>query len=244
MEQAWAFTDDCPLPAAGVGHNRRSVPATRELNAFGDADTLLAGLGSAARAMTLKDKAFVYKQGDAADTIYYVKNGHIKLATVSADGKAAVLGLIGEGQFFGEGCLLAECPRRQSDATSVGVSAVACIDKLTAQHLLRENAEFAAAFMCHAVARANQLEDQLVDQVAHSTERRLARLLLRLTDLDHSGDAAVCIPRVTQETLAQMIGASRPRVNQFLQKFRRLGFIECNGRMRIHPELAEVLRRD
>lgn len=181
----------------------------------------------------LADQGIVYKQGDTATSVFYIQSGRIKLVTFSLQGKAAMLGLLESACFFGEGCLLPDHPYRASDAISMGSSTILRFEEATLCRLLREDERFASAFLSSVVARSFRLEEDLFDHLFNSSEKRLARALLRLADGGSGNGSFATVPRVSQEALAQMIGASRSRVSQFLNKFRRLGFIEYDRDLQI-----------
>jgi CRP/FNR family transcriptional regulator, cyclic AMP receptor protein len=186
----------------------------------------------------------VFSQGDAADAVFYLQKGRIKLAVTSQRGKEGVIGIVEPGQFFGESSLVAGHPLRMASATSIGHSTVLRFEKESLVRLLHENPEFADHFVSYALARTVRVEEDLVDQLFNSTEKRLARVLLLLANFGQEGKPQPVIPKISQETLAQMVGASRSRVSSFLNKFRKLGFIDYNGGLQVNSSLLRIALRD
>lgn len=210
-------------------------------NGRADFGAVIGRLGAGATELRLDDKDVVFSPGDAADAAFFVLKGQIKLAVFSSSGKEAIIGLCPTGQFFGEGCLIANHPVRFSDATSVGASKIVRLEKKLLVKLLHEDGEFADVFLEKLIARTRRVEDDLIDQLFNSTEKRLARILLLLANFGVEDEPPSSLPALSQATLAQMVGASRPRVSQFLNKFRDLGFIEYNGELRVHKSLLRVV---
>ena len=210
---------------------------------------MLAKIREGKTVLEFQDGQVIYSQGDVADSVYYIPAGWVKRTAVCRRGREAVLGIFGPGECFGERSLTDGEPLRSASAISVGHSALVRVAKESMTQFLRGDSEFASAFLSQMVQRAGQEEDDLVDRLFNSTEKRLARVLLRLAKVEGQSDSArvastgtVVPPGISQETLAQMIGASRSRVSSFLNKFRRLGLIEYNGRLRVHrPLLSEFL---
>ena len=186
----------------------------------------------------------VFSQGDTADAVFYLQKGRVKLAVTSQRGKEGVIGLVEPGQFFGESSLVAGHPLRMASATSIGRSTVLRFEKAAVVHLLHENPEFADRFVSYALARIVRVEEDLVDQLFNSTEKRLARVLLLLANFGQDGKPQPVIPRISQETLSQIVGASRPRVSSFMNKFRQLGFIHYNGGLQVNSSLLRMALRD
>ena len=191
-----------------------------------------------------RNKQRIFAQGDVADSVFYLQKGKVKLAVVSKRGREAVIGMVESGQFFGESSLVAGHPLRMASATSIGHSTILRFEKGTVVRLLHEDAEFADCFVSYTLARTVRVEEDLVDHLFNSTEKRLARVLLLLANFGQEGKPQTVIPRISQETLAQMVGASRPRVSSFLNKFRKLGFIEYNGGLRVNSSLLRMALRD
>lgn len=186
----------------------------------------------------------IFSQGENADSVFYLQKGKVKLTVVSKRGKEAVIGIVEPGQFFGESSLVAGHPLRMASAMCIGQSTILRFEKATVVRLLHEDAEFADCFVSYTLARTVRVEEDLVDQLFNSTEKRLARVLLLLANFGQDGKPQAVIPRISQETLAQMVGASRPRVSSFLNKFRNLGFIEYNGGLRVNSSLLRMALHD
>ena len=184
----------------------------------------------------------IYSQAEPADAIYYVQKGKIKLTVVSRQGKEAVIGLIGVGDFFGEGCLGGQ-PLRLASASAMTRCSVTRVDKATTIRVLAQQPAFAELFLAYMVRRTIRIEEDLVDQLFNSTEKRLARVLLLLTHFGKDGKHEP-IPKISQETLAGIVGTTRPRVNRFMNKFRKLGFIDYNDGLEVHSSLLNMVLHD
>ena len=182
-------------------------------------------------------------QGDAADSIYYIKKGQIQLTVVSMEGKEAVIAVLGTSDFCGEGCLVGE-PLRMVTATTMTQCTVVRMEKATVIRAVHDDPEFSEFLVSYLLKRTARLTDNLVDQLFNSSEKRLARILLLLANYGKEGRTETVINNVDQETLAQMIGATRSRVNFFMNKFRKLGLIEYNGRINVHSSLLRVVLHD
>jgi CRP/FNR family transcriptional regulator, cyclic AMP receptor protein len=183
----------------------------------------------------------IFSQGDAADSVFYIREGKVKLTVRSDQGKEAVVAIHGKGDFFGEGCLNGQ-PVRLASAVTMAESTIMRITKATIVRVLREQPKFAEKFMAHLVARNARIEADLVDQLFNSSEKRLARALLLMANFGKDETpAAPVVAKISQETLAEMVGTTRARVNTFMNKFRKLGFIEYDGDMKVHPSLLNVV---
>src|SRR5579859_255976 len=202
---------------------------TRKRTDTATSDTFLKKLQNGKSVKEFRDGQTVFAQGDPADTVFYLQKGRIKMTVVSDRGKEAVIGMVDPGQFFGESSLVAGHPLRMATATSMGHSTVLRFEKEAVVRLLHENTQFADYFVSYTLARTVRVEEDLVDQLFNSTEKRLARVLLLLANFGQEGKPQPVIPRISQETLSQMVGASRPRVSSFMNKFRKLGFIDYDG---------------
>ena len=185
----------------------------------------------------------VFSQGVAAETVYYIQKGAIKLTTVSEKGKEAVVALLNVGDFFGEDCLTG-LPKRLATATAVRPTSVLEIHKKEMARVLHEEQAFADRFIAHMLKRNVRIQGDLVDQLFNSTEKRLARALLLLASYGKDGRPEKIIPNISQQTLAEIIGTNRGRVNIFMNKFRKLGFIEYNGPLQINSSLLNVILHD
>lgn len=214
----------------------------REPIAF-DPNLLLSKLGTAKTVHQFRDKQAVFSQGDPADAIFYVQKGRVKLTVVSKRGKEAVIAVLQQGDFFGEGCLAAQ-PLRISSAAAMQGLTVTRLEKQTTVRLLHEEPEFAEMFIAHLLSRNIRIEEDLVDQLFNSSEKRLARLLLLLAYYGKDSKPETVLPKMSQETLAEMIGTTRSRVSYFMNRFRKMGFIDYNGSLHVHSALLTVILRD
>ena len=185
----------------------------------------------------------VYSQGEPADSVFYIQVGKVKVCVTSELGKQAVVALQGEGDFFGEGCLSGQ-PLRLSTVAAMTHCVIMRLDKAAIVAVLRDEPKFAEAFVAFLLARNARVEEDLVNQLFNSTEKRLARVLLLLANFGKEGKPETVIAKVSQETLAQMVGATRPQVSTFMNKFRQLGFINYNGTLEVHNSLLNVVLHD
>lgn len=208
-----------------------------------DPETLFTKTEHRRLVLEFEDGQVIFSQGDTAKAVFYIQEGKVKLSVVSDRGKQAVIAILEPGRFFGEGSLVESHPLYVMTATSVGRSTVLRLEKSTILRLLREKSEFAEAFIAHLVARNNRVQEDLTDLLFNTTEKRLARTLLLLANLGKEGKR-ISIPKISQETLAQMIGADRSRVSLLMNKFKRLGFIDYNGELRVYSSLYNVLLHD
>jgi CRP/FNR family transcriptional regulator, cyclic AMP receptor protein len=188
-------------------------------------------------------KQIIFAQGDAADAVFYIKKGKVKVSVVSKAGKEAVVALLGQNEFLGEGCLIGQ-PKRLATATAVTECVIMKVEKAEIQRVLHNEAAFAQIFISHILVRNARIEEDLVDQLFNSTEKRLARVLLLLANFGKEGRPEPIVAKISQETLAEMIGATRSRVNHFMNNFRRLGFIDYNGHLEVHSSLLSVVLND
>lgn len=216
-----------------------TVPA--EIHQF-DVETMLASTCGRLKVINYKKGQTVFAQGDNADDVRYLQKGSVKLSVLSRIGKEAVVAILTPGDFFGEGVLAGQ-PRRIGSATAVSASSVAVIGKEVMAKLLHDEPTFAARFLSHMLGRNIRIEADLVDQLFNSSEKRLARTLLLLARYGQVNPQRN-IPRISQETLAEMIGTTRSRVNFFMNKFRKLGLIEYNGTLKINAALLSVVLHD
>ena len=182
----------------------------------------------------------VFAQGDPADSVLYIREGRIKIAVVSDQGKEAVVAFLKAGDFIGEGCLTGR-PRRVSTARALEDSVISRVDKATMARILREQPNFSERFTAHLLARMIRVEEDLVDQLFNSSEKRLARALLLLANFGKDGKQEPVIAKVSQETLADMIGTTRSRVSHFMNKFRQLGYVDYNGNLEVHSSLLDAV---
>ena len=190
------------------------------------------------------ENALIFSQGDPADAIFYIRIGKVKLTVLSKQGKEAVVAILGAGDFFGEGCLAGQ-PIRM--ATAIGDDGLLSHDSWRRRQwsvLLHEEPAFAELFVAHFLSRNIRIEEDLVDQLFNSSEKRLARVLLLLANFGKEGTPQTVIPKMSQETLAEIIGTTRSRVSFFMNRFRKLGFIEYNGDLKIHSSLLNIVLHD
>jgi CRP/FNR family cyclic AMP-dependent transcriptional regulator len=185
----------------------------------------------------------VFSQGHAADSVFFIEQGKVKVTVVSEQGKEAVVAVLGPGQFCGEGCLAGQ-PRRMATATAMTECEIMRLEKAAVIRVLHDEPAFSEMFVSHLLARNIRVEEDLVDQLFNSSEKRLARALLLLANFGKEGRPEPVIANVSQETLAEMIGTTRSRVSHFMNKFRQLGFITYNGTLEVHSSLLSVVLHD
>jgi CRP-like cAMP-binding protein len=185
----------------------------------------------------------IFAQGNIADSVFYIQKGRVKVTVISEHGKEAVVALLGKDEFCGEGCLAGQ-PKRLATATALSECEIMRIDKIAIVHTLHQEPVFSQMFLEHLLARTMRIEADLVDQLFNSSEKRLARALLLLANFGKEGKPEPIVAKVSQETLAEMIGTTRSRVNFFMNKFRKLGFISYNGKLEVHSSLLSVVLTD
>jgi CRP/FNR family transcriptional regulator, cyclic AMP receptor protein len=185
----------------------------------------------------------VFSQGDPANSVFYIQEGKVKVCVISERGKEAVVALHGKGDFFGEGCLAGQALRLATVA-ALEDCVIMRLDKAAVVRVLRDEPKFSEAFMAYLLARNARVEEDLVDQLFNSSEKRLARVLLLMANFGKEGRPEPVIMKLSQETLAEMVGTTRSRVSQFMNKFRKLGFIEYNGTLEVHNSLLNVVLHD
>jgi CRP/FNR family transcriptional regulator, cyclic AMP receptor protein len=205
-----------------------------------DAQVFFAKVGDGKSILQFKKGQNVFVQGDRADTVYYIQKGRIKLTVLSDHGKEAVVGILGPGQFFGEGCMNGH-RLRISTTTAMENCVITAITKTAMIAALHDEPQFSELFMAYLLTRNSRIEEDLIDQLFNSSERRLARLLLLLAHFGKEGIPQPISPSISQETLAEMIGTTRSRVNFFMNKFRRLGLIDYNGHIEVHNSLLSAV---
>ena len=224
---------------------RTKTPASRTRERpIAEIKVLPPGCSKPAIAFACTKHEVVFSQGDPADAVFYVQYGKIKLSVFSRQGKEAVIAILGSGDFFGEACLAGHTHRTCS-ATAMADCSILRLDKPVATRLLQEQQSFSSVFVSHLLARNVRIEEDLVDQLFNSSEKRLARALLLLANFGKENDPEPVILTITQETLAEMVGTTRPRISFFLNKFHKLGFIEYWGRgLRVNRSLLSVVLHD
>jgi CRP/FNR family cyclic AMP-dependent transcriptional regulator len=200
-------------------------------------------VGGGKTSLTPSKKQILYSQGDAADAVFYIQGGKVKLTVVSEQGKEAVFAILEQGSFFGESCLAGQIVR-SATATALEDSSIMRIDKDAMIRVLHEKPAFAELFMSYLLAHSIRIQEDLVDQLFNSSEKRLARVLLLLAHFGKEGKPEPVIAKVSQETLAEMIGTTRSRVSYFMNKFRKLGFINYNGGLHVHSSLLNIVLHD
>ena len=185
----------------------------------------------------------VFTQGQVADAVFYIQQGNVKITVVSEQGKEAIVAMLGPGDFFGEGCLAGQ-PRRIATVAAMTECEIMRLEKTAMVRVIHEEPRFSELFISHLLARTIRVEEDLVDQLFNSSEKRLARLLLLLANFGKEGKPERVIAKISQETLAEMIGTTRSRVSSFMNKFRQLGFIDYNGGLEVHSSLLNVVLHD
>ena len=209
-----------------------------------DPHAFLATIGEGRKIVSFPKKQTIFTQGDPADAVFYVQTGKVRLTVVSNDGKEATIGILGDGAFFGEGALAGQALRMGS-ATAMTDCAVLRIDKKAMMQALHREHEFSDMFVAYLLARNIRYEEDLVDQLFNSSEKRLARILLLLAHFGKEGTPETVVPKISQETLAEMVGTTRARVSFFMNRFRKLGFIHYNGGgLQVHSSLLNVVLHD
>ena len=189
--------------------------------------------------MDCGENKVIFSQGDSADSVFYIDKGKVKLTVLSKQGKEAVIAILGTGDFFGEGCLAGR-PLRMATAISMSACSIMKLKKSELVRVLRNEPSFSALFVAYLLSRNIRIEEDLVDQLLNSSEKRLARVLLLLAHFGKEGGPQTVIPRISQETLAEIIGTTRPRVSFFMNRFRKLGLIEYNGALKIHSSPLRI----
>jgi CRP/FNR family transcriptional regulator, cyclic AMP receptor protein len=208
-----------------------------------DPKAFLTRIGNGKTKREYRSNQVVFSQGDPADAVFYIQTGKVKLTVVSTRGKEAIIGVLERGSFFGEGCLAAQ-PLRMSTASAVQPTSIVRVSKSAMVRLLHEEPEFAELFIAYLLSRNVRIEEDLVDQLFNSSEKRLARILLLLAHFGKESKPESVIPKISQETLAAMVGTTRSRVSYFMNRFRKMGFIHYNGGLQVHSALLTVLLRE
>ena len=208
-----------------------------------DPNTFLATIGDGRKMVTVLKKQTIFAQGDDADAVFYVQKGKVRLTVVSKTGKEATIGIVNEGNFFGEGSLAGQI-RRMGSAAALTACELLRIDKKAMMEALHREHAFSDMFVAYLLARNIRYEEDLVDQLFNSSEKRLARVLLLLARFGKEGVPEAVVPKIRQETLAEMVGTTRSRVSFFMNRFRKLGFIHYNGGLEVHSSLLNVVLHD
>lgn len=208
-----------------------------------DVDKFLDTIGEGRKIAHVRKKERVYAQGDACDAIFYIKKGRVKLTVISESGKEATVAILNPTDFFGEGCLAAQ-PRRMGSATAMSDCELMRIENTAMTRALHREHTLSDMFVAYLLGRNIRYEEALVDQLFNSSEKRLARVLLLLARFGKDGKPEKVIPKMSQETLAEMVGTTRSRVSFFMNRFRKLGFIKYNGELEIHSSLVNIILHD
>jgi CRP/FNR family cyclic AMP-dependent transcriptional regulator len=208
-----------------------------------DPNTFLATIGDGRKMLAVPKKQMVFAQGDAADAVFYIQKGKVRLTVVSKTGKEATIGIVTEGNFFGEGSLAGQVLRMGSAAAMTDCELLR-VDKKAMMDALHRERAFSDMFVAYLLARNIRYEEDLVDQLFNSSEKRLARVLLLLAHFGKEGIPETVVPKISQETLAEMVGTTRSRVSFFMNRFRKLGFIHYNGGLQVHSSLLNVVLHD
>jgi CRP-like cAMP-binding protein len=185
----------------------------------------------------------IFVQGEVANAVFYIVKGEVKLTVISKQGKEAVVAILTGGDFFGEGCLAGQ-PLRMASAIAMSPCSITKVEKVEVLRLLHEEPSFSELFTTHLLSRNIKIEEDLVDQLFNSSEKRLARVLLLLANFGKEGTPQTVIPKISQETLAGIVGTTRSRVSFFMNRFRKLGFIDYNGGLKIHSSLLNIVLHD
>jgi len=204
----------------------------------------LANTGLGRTMLELKKNQTVFSQGDASDAVFYIQKGKVKLAVNSKAGKEATIALLGPGNFLGEDCIAAIQPQRLATAVAITEATVLRIERKEMVRVLHDEKSFSDVFVAYLLSRNARIQEDLVDQLFNSSEKRLARALLLLAQFGKDGAPDTVIPKISQETLAEMVGTTRSRVSFFMNRFRKLGFIEYNGKLSVHSSLLNVVLHD
>jgi CRP/FNR family cyclic AMP-dependent transcriptional regulator len=226
----------------GTPQRLKAFPDLAKIPKF-DAKAFLSSVGAGKTTVKYARKKTVFRQGDPADAVFYVQSGKIQLAVISEHGKQAVVGILNAGDFLGEGCLAGQ-PLHMASAITLAESTIIKIEKQTMIRVLHAEPTLSEMFMAFLLSRNIQFEADLIDQLFNSSERRLARVLLLLANFGKEGKLETVIPRISQDILAAKVGTTRSRINFFMNKFRKLGFIEYNGGLKVHSGLLNVIVHD
>lgn len=213
------------------------------INQAFDPKDFLAKVGEGKAIVEFRKDEVIFAQGDEANTVFYIQKGRVKVVVISEQGKEAVVGILGPGQFFGEGCMNGHL-LRIATTTAMEACLITVITKAAMLAALHDQPKFSELFMAYLLTRNSRIEEDLIDQLFNSSEKRLARLLLLLANFGKEGSPQPISPNISQETLAEMIGTTRSRVSHFLNKFRKLGFIRYNGKIEVNSSLLNAVLYD
>jgi CRP/FNR family transcriptional regulator, cyclic AMP receptor protein len=219
------------------------VAASKKTLSKFDSQTFLSTIDGGRKIEAVAKKQTIFVQGDPSDAVFHIQKGKVKLSVVSQTGKEATIAILNEGEFFGESCLTGQ-PLRLSSATAMTDCSVMRIEKKAMMEVLHREHSFSDMFVAYLLTRNIRYEEDLVDQLFNSSEKRLARVLLLLAHFGKEGKPEVAIPKISQETLAEMVGTTRSRVSYFMNRFRKLGFIRYNGELEVHSSLLNIVLHD
>jgi CRP/FNR family cyclic AMP-dependent transcriptional regulator len=222
---------------------KKGLVVKKRRKASFDPEVFLANVGEGKTISRYRKDQIVFSQGQVAESVFYIQQGKVKLTVVSDQGKEAVVAILGPGQFFGEGCLNGH-PLRIATTRAIDECVITRLEKATMIATIHDEPKFSELFMSYLLSRSSRIEEDLIDQLFNSSEKRLARLLLLLANFGKEGRPEPIVGKFSQETLAEMIGTTRSRVSFFMNKFRKLGFIEYNGKLEIHNSLLNVVLYD
>jgi CRP/FNR family transcriptional regulator, cyclic AMP receptor protein len=236
------------LPSSGeraaLVKKKKGALVRKRVKASFDPKNFLAKVGEGKTISKYRKDQIVFSQGEVADAVFYIQQGEVKLTVVSEQGKEAVVAILGPGHFFGEGCLNGHPLRIATTRAVVDECVITRLEKATIVATIHDEPEFSELFMSYLLTRNSRIEEDLIDQLFNSSEKRLARLLLLLANFGKEGKPEPIVGKFSQETLAEMIGTTRSRVSFFMNKFRKLGFIEYNGKIEVHNSLLNVILYD
>jgi len=215
----------------------------RKKSQSADWESLLTQVSYGKSVTETERKRHIFRQGDPADAVFFLSRGKVKLAVTSKQGKEAIVAILDPGDFFGEGCLAGQ-PLRMATATAMTDCTLVRIERPAMARMLHEQHHISELFVTHLLSRNIRYEEDLVDQLFNSSEKRLARILLLLSHFGKEGRAETVVPRINQESLAQMVGTTRSRVSHFMNKFKKLGFIDYNGGLTVNSGLLSIILHD
>jgi len=227
-------------------HNQKRMQngkSKKRTTAIFNAQAFLTSLGPGHTKILCPPRELIFRQGNVCDSIYFIESGKVRISVLSKQGKEAVVAIVDAGNFVGESCLLG-MPAHLASAAAVTQTTVYRIEKAHMIRVLDEQPTLSRRFVTFLLERNQKVEEDLVDQLFNSSEKRLARVLLRLARFGKEGAMEVVMPKISQELLAAQVGTTRPRINYFMNKFRKLGFIEYNGEIKVHPGLLNVVLHD
>jgi CRP/FNR family cyclic AMP-dependent transcriptional regulator len=238
-----SVTESVALPPDANWPVPEEVRMGKQAKTAFDARDFLVQVGAGKTILEFVKNENIFAQGEVADAVFYIQKGKVKLTVVSKQDKEAVVGVLGPGQFFGEGCMNGNL-RRIATATAMESCVVTSITKQAMKAALDEQPVFSGLFVAHLLTRNSRIEEDLIDQLFNSSERRLARMLLLLSHFGKEGTPQTIVPNISQETLAEMIGTTRSRVSHFMNKFRKLGLISYNGHIEVNGSLLDAVLHD